>query len=114
MINSNLTLIQTPSKYCLVAGKSEGFTKLNAFDGALLNAGVGNTNLVKMSSILPPNCEEVESFILPYGALVPVAYAATESAQENHLISSAVAIAIPKDSTLPGVIMEFSSSENAG
>src|SRR5688500_13102541 len=36
------------------AGHSEGGTTLNAFDNALLVAGIGNINLIKVSSILPP------------------------------------------------------------
>ncbi|RTZ61607.1 MAG: pyruvoyl-dependent arginine decarboxylase, partial [Gammaproteobacteria bacterium] len=43
-------IIKTPTSYSFASGASEGFTPLNAFDGALLDAGVGNTNLVKMSS----------------------------------------------------------------
>lgn len=43
--------------YTLVGGSGEGATRLNAFDAALLDAGVGNTNLIKLSSILPPGLE---------------------------------------------------------
>jgi arginine decarboxylase len=93
----------------MVTGSSEGYTELNAFDGALLNAGIGNTNLVKMSSIVPPNCQEIEPTKLPYGALVPVAYAAITSDLEGEVISAAVAVGIPKDSSKPGLIMEYSS-----
>ena len=35
------------------AGRAEGGTTLNAFDNALLAAGIGNINLIKVSSILP-------------------------------------------------------------
>ena len=40
-------IIKTPTKFFLVKGSSEGFSLLNAFDGALLASGVGDTNLVK-------------------------------------------------------------------
>ncbi len=53
-------IIQTPTKFFLVSGSSEGFSLLNAFDGALLASGVGDTNLVKLSSILPPGCKEIK------------------------------------------------------
>jgi arginine decarboxylase len=102
-------ICQTPTKYFMVTGSSEGYTELNAFDGALLNAGIGNTNLVKMSSIVPPNCQEIEPIKLQYGALVPVAYAAITSDLEGEVISAAVAVGIPKDSSKPGLIMEYSS-----
>jgi len=52
-------IIKTPTSHTFVTGSSEGYTPLNAFDGALLAAGIGNTNLVKMSSIVPPGTREV-------------------------------------------------------
>lgn len=102
-------VIQTPTKYFFAAGSSEGFMPLNAFDGALLDAGVGNVNLVKMSSIVPPHCEEVDPIQLPYGALVPVAYAAITSQIPGERIAAAVAICLPKDETKAGLIMEYSA-----
>ena len=102
-------IIKTPTKYFLVAGSSEGYTHLNAFDGAIMKAGVGNTNLLKMSSILPPSCQEITRVQLPYGALIPIAYASISSDLPNEVIASAVAVAIPEDPEKPGLIMEYSS-----
>jgi arginine decarboxylase len=103
--------IEIPKQYFLCAGKSEGYTELNAFDGALLDAGIGNTNLVKMSSILPPNCKKVESLRvpedIPYGSLVPVAYSSRMSDIPGAIISASVAVAIPEDINKPGLIMEY-------
>jgi len=99
-------MIKKPSFYFISAGTAEGFSPLNAFDNALLAAGVGDTNLVRLSSILPPQVERVEPFALPYGALVPVAYAQMGSSTPGEVISAAVAIAIPKDPKFPGLIME--------
>ena len=96
-----------PNIYMIKAANAEGFSELNAFDVALLKSGVGNTNLVKMSSILPPDCKRVEDIELPLGNLVPVAYAAITSSKKGDLISAAVAIAIPKDKTKNGLIMEY-------
>jgi arginine decarboxylase len=94
--------------YFLVAGKSEGFTPLNAFDGALLDAGVGNTNLIKLSSILPPGSKKIEPLQLPQGDMIPIAYASKSSDIPGQIISSAVAIGIPEDDSQAGVIMEYS------
>lgn len=96
-----------PTKYYLVRGCAEGFTKLNAFDAALLNAGVGNTNLVRLSSILPPRCERIVPINLPQGVLVPVAYASIESDRPGEVISAAVAIAYPQDEDHCGLIMKY-------
>lgn len=100
-------VIKTPTKFFFVKGKSEGYKPLNAFDGALLDAGVGNTNLVKMSSIIPPRCEEIEPITLPPGALVPVAYASITSEKPGEIISAAVAAAFPEDEDYPALIMEY-------
>lgn len=47
-------------KVSLTRGASEGPTKLNAFDNALLEAKIGNVNLIPVSSMLPPNTQLVE------------------------------------------------------
>ena len=109
-------IIQTPTKFFLVSGSSEGFSLLNAFDGALLASGVGDTNLVKMSSILPPGCEEMKPppVPLPEGALVPTAYASLYSDVPGEVISAAVAIGIPKDANRAGLIMEYSARAEEG
>lgn len=102
-------MVNTPNVFSLVRGSSEGRTKLNAFDNALLNAGVGDTNLMRMSSILPPGAmqRDIQDLDLPPGGLIPLAYATIDSTTPGRLISSAVAVGIPEDDTKPGVIMEF-------
>lgn len=104
-------IVKTPTKFFLVSGSSDGFSLLNAFDGALLVSGVGDTNLVRMSSILPPGCQEIKPrpARLPQGALVPVAYASLTSDVPGQVISAAVAIGIPEDPSLAGLIMEYSA-----
>ncbi|HQI01582.1 MAG TPA: pyruvoyl-dependent arginine decarboxylase, partial [Deltaproteobacteria bacterium] len=90
-------IFKTPTTYYMTSGASEGFTVLNAFDGALMAAGIGNTNLVKMSSICPPHTKEVDSVALPHGALVPVAYASITCEKPGQVIAAGVAIAFPDD-----------------
>ena len=99
-------IVATPTKYFMACGCAEGVTELNAFDAALLGAGVGDTNLVRVSSILPPGCEEVTSIELPPGALAPTAYASVSSRTPGQVITAAVAIALPEDDAHPGLIME--------
>ncbi|MGD8428391.1 MAG: arginine decarboxylase, pyruvoyl-dependent [Balneolaceae bacterium] len=104
-----LMMVNTPNIFCLVKGAAEGRTRLNAFDNSLLNAGVGDTNLMRMSSILPPGAEqrEISDIDLPAGGLIPLAYAAIDSTTPGRYISSAIAVGIPEDESEPGVIMEF-------
>ena len=99
-------IVATPTRYFMAHGSAEGVTELNAFDAALLRAGVGDTNLVRVSSILPPGCEEMETPPLPPGALVPAAYASVTSSVPGEVITAAVAVATPEDEARPGLIME--------
>ncbi|MDZ7693422.1 MAG: arginine decarboxylase, pyruvoyl-dependent [Balneolaceae bacterium] len=102
-------MVNTPNVFCLVKGASEGRTRLNAFDNSLLNAGVGDTNLMRMSSILPPGAKQqnIADIELPKGGLIPLAYATIDSTTPGRYISSAIAVGIPEDESEPGVIMEF-------
>ncbi|MFU8813001.1 MAG: pyruvoyl-dependent arginine decarboxylase [Balneolaceae bacterium] len=102
-------MVPTPNLYCLVRGSAEGRTRLNAFDNALLEAGVGDTNLMRMSSILPPGAEQiqVQDLHLPKGGLIPLAYATIDGTTPGRLISAAIAVGIPEDESEPGVIMEY-------
>ena len=104
-------MIKTPDIYFLVKGESEGITELNVFDGCLLNAGIGNTNLIKMSSIIPPGCKRVKSLKIPEGSLLPVAYSFIYSDIPGDVIAAAIAVAVPVDEKLPGLIMEHSASK---
>ena len=89
------------------AGTAEGSTPLNAFDNALLAAGIGNINLIKVSSILPPGVELVPLPRIKPGALVPTAYAAMTSEVPGEVVAAAVGWARPIDPAKNGVIMEY-------
>jgi arginine decarboxylase len=95
------------TKVAATAGNAEGSTPLNAFDNALLAAGIGNVNLVKVSSILPPAVDIVPLPRLRPGAIVPTAYAAITSEVPGEVVAAAVGWAIPDDPALNGVIMEY-------
>lgn len=100
-------MLPTPRKFTLMAGAAEGPTRLNAFDNALLRAGIGNLNLVRVSSILPPGAEEVAVLDVAPGSLLPTAYGTITSEVAGERIAAAVAVAIG-DADQYGVIMEFS------
>ena len=100
-------MLDTPRAFCLVAGSAEADTRLTAFDRALLEAGIGNVNLLKVSSILPPKAVEATRLRIPPGSLVPTAYGAMTSEHHGELIAAAVAVGIGDDDDY-GVIMEFS------
>jgi len=98
-------MLPTPRKFIVVAGSSEGKTLLNAFDNALLVAGIGNVNLLRISSILPPEAQHDPGLTLPPGSLVPTAYGYAISENKGEKICAAVGIGFTKDAF--GVIMEY-------
>ncbi len=98
---------KTITMAAMTAGHAEGGTTLNAFDNALLTAGIGNINLIKISSILPPDVQVIELPKIKPGALIPTAYAAMTSDVPGQTIAAAVGYAVPDDPAKNGVIMEF-------
>ena len=105
-------MITNPERFIIVSAAAEASYSLTAFDAALLKAGIGNVNLVRISSILPPGCfEEENGIIFPPGAFVPTAYGSICSEIKGELIAAAVGIGFSKDTF--GVIMEFSGKCSA-
>ncbi|RJX18046.1 MAG: arginine decarboxylase, pyruvoyl-dependent [Ammonifex sp.] len=104
-------MLPTPKKYFVTSGAAEGSSCLNAFDNALLAARIGNVNIIRVSSILPPGTEYDQDLILPPGSLVPTAYGATVSDIPGELIAAAVGVGISRESF--GVIMEYSGKCSA-
>lgn len=94
--------------YYVNAGHGTGEEELNSFDDALLNAGVGNYNLVKVSSILPIGAQRKNQVDIEKGNILHVAYASISSNSYNDIIAAAVAIGVPNNNTDVGVIMEYS------
>ncbi len=95
-------------KLYICSGVGRGSTLLNAFDNALISVGIGNYNLLKVSSIVPPGAQIVNKIDIEPGSLLPVAYGYLSSDEDGKIISSAVSIAIPKNKNSIGVIMEVS------
>lgn len=89
------------------AGHAEGSTPLNAFDNALLAAGIGNINLLKVSSIVPPEVSIIDVPKIKPGALIPTAYAAISSDVPGQTVAAAVGYGLPDAPGKNGVIMEF-------
>lgn len=100
-----IEMLPTPKSYTLVAAAAEGEKELTAFDRALLLAGIGNVNLVRVSSILPPGAEYREKLNIPPGSLVPIAYGSLSSTEPGALIAAAVAVGVGPDAGSFGVIM---------
>ncbi|WP_457752248.1 pyruvoyl-dependent arginine decarboxylase [Thermococcus sp.] len=98
----------TPKRAFIGAAAAEGGTKLNAFDNALLKLGIGNVNLVKLSSVIPAHIEWIEELHdVPIGMLLPTVYAHIESNEPGMTISAALGVGISRDNK-GGLIYEYS------
>ncbi len=84
-------------KVAITSGKAEGPTKLNAFDNALLDAGIGDVNLIKVSSILPKNTSIVELPKLVEGSMTNCVLSTKISDNPGDLITAIVVVCTSTD-----------------
>ncbi|TFH30011.1 MAG: arginine decarboxylase, pyruvoyl-dependent [Promethearchaeota archaeon] len=86
---------------------------LQSFEAALRDAGISTLNLVQVSSILPPNCQEItpkEGFaMMSPGQIVFLVLARHSSNEKNRLISASIGVAQPKDENHYGYLSEHHS-----
>lgn len=98
------------NKYLISKGCGASIYELTAFDNALIDAGIGDYNLVKLSSILPAGCTQVNLINIKKGSFLHTAYSCYIESKPETTISAAVAIALPQDKRLPGVIVEVAGA----
>ena len=100
----------TPSKVFFTKGVGIHKDKLASFEKALRDAGIEKYNLVYVSSILPPNCKIISKEdglkSLNPGQIVFCVMARNETNEPNRLISSAIGVAVPKDTHNYGYLSE--------
>lgn len=84
-------------RIAIVSGKDEGPTKLNAFDNALREAGIGDVNLIKVSSMLSGNVEICDLPKLKPGAMVNCVLSKITSNNPGDEITAVVAVAIGEE-----------------
>ena len=97
-------------KIFLTKGVGKAREKLTSFELALRDAGIAQYNLVRVSSILPPNCKIVtrqqgEKYLQP-GEVIHVVLAQCETNEPNRLISASIGVAVPRDSNQYGYLSE--------
>jgi len=84
-------------KIAITSGKSEGPSRLNAFDNALLDAGIGDVNLIKVSSIIPADSEFVKLPFLKPGSMINCVMANADSKKKGDILTAVIAVAISDD-----------------
>lgn len=100
-------MIFVPRLIHLARGTAEGTTPLNAFDNALLDAGVHNVNLVRVSSIVPKGARFGPLPDLPVGTVVPTVYTEAVSNLPGEMISACIGAGVGSEG---GVLMEYHHS----
>ncbi len=103
-----------PRSVTVVAGAGEGTTDLNAFDHALLDAGIANLNFLRVTSIFPMGARIVPMRPFAPGLLMPAVYARISRHTPGERIAAAVGVGVGEEGY--GVIMEHShtgTSDNA-
>ncbi|KAA0008209.1 MAG: arginine decarboxylase, pyruvoyl-dependent [Thermoplasmata archaeon] len=87
--------------------------RLQSFELALRNAGIQMCNIVRVSSIIPPNCKVIsrEKGIakLKPGEITYCVISQNETNEPNRLIGASIGVAIPKDRNTYGYISEHHS-----
>ncbi len=91
------TLVPIPTRFFVTSGRGINKTsELNAFDLALLKAGIGEQNLVSVSSILPSGIKQIERRPIPMGAVTHCVLA-RHAGGEGEVISAGIAYAFRAD-----------------
>lgn len=99
----------------VVWGEGNGRTELGAFDAALADAGLQNYNLVRLSSVLPPDATVVEAGrverTLPVGTPLGVVLADCASSDPGTTVAAGLGWAVAEDG---GIFMEATGDSMDG
>ena len=86
-----------PSEFFVTSGSaSSSISALNAFDRALIGAGIGEQNLVSVSSVIPMGAKLTENRNMPMGAVTHCVLAQMRG-YEGETISAGIAYVMRKD-----------------
>lgn len=108
-----------PKRVFLTKGVGKHKERLTSFELALRDAGIAAQNLVRVSSIFPPNCKVIPRALglkhLHPGEVVFAVLAENSTREPHRLLASSIGMAIPADRTTYGYLSEhhsFGQSEN--
>ncbi len=103
-------MFPVPTRFFLTRGVGIHRDQLTAFELALRDADIEQQNLVTVSSILPPHCEELtrEAGVasLRPGEITFCVMARTETNEPGRRIHSSIGLARPTDANMYGYISE--------
>lgn len=102
-----------PKRMFFTKGVGRAKEKLTSFEAALRHAKIAPYNLVKVSSIFPPNCkiitrEEGLKSLEP-GSICFCVMSSNHTNEPNRLIAAAIGLAVPADKKVYGYLSEHHS-----
>ena len=100
-------------KIFMTQGVGKHREKLSSFEMALRSAGIAQYNLVRVSSIFPPQAKLISkkdgSKLLKPGQILYVVMSENATNEPHRLVASSVGVAIPKDRSQYGYLSEHHS-----
>ena len=102
-----------PKRIFLTKGVGKHKERLTSFELALRDAGIAAQNLVRVSSIFPPNCKLITrkeglKFLNP-GEVVFAVVAENSTREPHRLVASSIGLAMPADRGTYGYLSEHHS-----
>jgi len=106
-------MILIPTRVFFTKGAGVHREKLQSFEAALRKAGIAKVNLVRVSSIFPPDCRIVPAKKgldeLKAGQIVYVVMSENQTNEPNRMLAASVALAAPADRSRYGYLSEHHS-----
>jgi arginine decarboxylase len=100
-----------PKKVFFVQGTGYHKSELGSFELALREAGIEKFNLVKVSSILPPNCLEIPKSDglaqIKAGQIVHTVMSKMSSNEFNSFLCASIGVAKPRNKKVYGYLSEY-------
>jgi arginine decarboxylase len=102
-----------PKRIFLTKGVGKHKERLTSFELALRDAGIAAQNLVRVSSIFPPNCKlmtraQGQKHLSP-GEVVFAVVAENSTREPHRLVASSIGLALPADRETYGYLSEHHS-----
>lgn len=102
-----------PKRIFFTKGVGKHKERLTSFELALRDAGIASQNLVRVSSIFPPNCKLISRTqglkYLHHGEVVFTVVAENSTREPHRLMASSIGVAIPADRNTYGYLSEHHS-----
>lgn len=110
---SKLGKNMVPKRLFFTKGVGKHKDRLTSFELALRDAGIASQNLVRVSSIFPPQCKVIPRkqglTYLNDGEVVFAVIAENSTREPHRLIASSIGVAIPADRNTYGYLSEHHS-----